>query len=50
MKGVFIQAFIYAVAQASIFYIYSAGFSFGAFLVISDPSKVYHISYESVFR
>ena len=50
MKSVFTQATIFALAQSSIFYVYSAGFSVGAFQVISDSSSVYHADYEEIFR
>ena len=50
IKSVFTQATIFALAQSSIFYVYSAGFSVGAFQVISDSSSVYHADYEEIFR
>ena len=50
MKGVFLQASVFAAAQASIFFIYAAGFRLGAFQVVSDPSSVFHVDYEDVFR
>jgi ABC-type multidrug transport system fused ATPase/permease subunit len=50
VRSVFGQAFIFALAQASIFYLYSAGFSLGAFLIISDPSAPYHARYTDILR
>ena len=50
MKGVFSNALIYAISQGLVYYVYAAGFSLGAYLVISDPSTIYHASYQEVFR
>ena len=50
MKSVLFQASVFGVAQASIFYIYSAGFSLGAYQVIQDPSSPIYASYDDVFR
>ena len=50
MKGVFFHALIYAISQGSGYYIYAAGFSLGAYLVISDPLTIYHASYQEVLR
>ena len=50
MKGVFLNALIYAISQGLVYYVYAAGFSLGAYLVISDPSTIYHASYQEVFR
>ena len=44
------QAVIFGIAQGTIFYMYAAGFSLGAVLVVSDPSKPYHATYDELFR
>ena len=49
-RSVLGQAVIFGIAQGSIFYMYAAGFSLGAFIVISDESKVYHATYDDIFR
>lgn len=36
MKSVFLQAVVLSLSQSMVFYFYSAGFSFGAFLVIEN--------------
>lgn len=50
MRNVIGSAVIFGITQGLIFAIYAAGFRFGVFLVVSDPSKVYHASYEDIFR
>ncbi len=50
MKSVFVQGGVFAIAQASIFFIYAAGFSLGAFQVTRDPSSVLHATYDEIFR
>ena len=45
VKSVFVQAVVFAVAQSFIFYVYSAGYSFGAFLVIEERA-----TYDLIFR
>ena len=50
MKSVFVQGGVFAIAQASIFFIYSAGFYLGAFQVTRDPSSVLHATYDEIFR
>ena len=50
IRSVFGQAFVFALSQASIFYLYAAGFSLGAFLIISDPSEPYHADYDDILR
>ena len=42
IKSVFLQGFILAIAQSMIFFIYSVGFSFGAFLIVEDRTTFYH--------
>ena len=49
VKSVCGQAIIFAVAQASTFYFYGAGYYLSAFLV-SNPDAVYHTTYDRVFR
>ncbi len=50
MKSVMIQGTVFGVAQASIFFIYSAGFTLGAYQVVQDPSSPIYASYDAVFR
>ena len=50
VKSSFMTAVVYAIAQGSIFFIYAAGFSMGAFIVQSDRSEVYYADYEDIFR
>lgn len=45
IKSVFVQATVLAVGQSLIFYLYSAGYYFGAFLVIEGRAE-----YDDVFR
>ena len=45
IKSVFIQAVVLSLSQSLIFYLYAAGFSFGAFLVIQGRAQ-----YEDVFQ
>ena len=45
VKSVFFSALVYALAQSLIFYIYSAGYRFGAFLVIERRAN-----FDEVFR
>ena len=50
IKSVFIQAMVFAIAQAVVYYIFPASFRLGAFQVASDPSSHYHANYEEIFR
>ena len=45
LKSVFVQAVVFSLAQSMIFYIYSGGYSFGAFLVIEGRAD-----YDKIFR
>ena len=45
VKGVFLTALAYAVAQSLIFFLYSAGYVFGAFLVVEGRNN-----YDEIFR
>ncbi len=45
MKDAIMQAVIFALAQSLIFYIYSAGYRFGAFLVVEERA-----TYDEIFR
>lgn len=50
MKTVLLQAAVFGFAQATIFFVYSGGFSLGAFQVVQDPSSVLYADYEEIFR
>ena len=50
VKSGLMTAVVFGVAQASIFFIYGAGYSMGAFIVRSDPSEVYYADYDNIFR
>ena len=50
MKGVFIEASVFALAQAMAYYIFPATFRLGAFQVTLNPSSVLYANYEQVFR
>ena len=43
----FLQAVVLSLSQSLVFYLYSAGFSFGAFLVVEDRA-VYDDIFQSV--
>ena len=45
MKGVFLTATVFAVAQSLIFFLYAAGYVFGAFLVVEGRNN-----YDEIFR
>ena len=45
MKSVLVQSLILGIAQSVIFFIYSAGYSFGGFLVIEG-----RCNFDEVFR
>ena len=45
IKSVFLQALVLCLSQSLIFYLYSAGFSLGAFLVIQGRAQ-----YEDIFQ
>ena len=45
MKGVFITATVFAVAQSLIFFLYAAGYVFGVFLVVEGRNN-----YDEIFR
>ena len=45
MKGVFVTATVFAVAQSLIFFLYAAGYVFGAFLVVEGRNN-----YDEIFR
>ena len=45
MKSVFVQAIVLGVGQSLVFYLYAAGFYFGAFLVTEDRS-----TYDALFQ
>ena len=50
MKSVVFQGGVFAVAQASVFFIYSGGFSLGAYQVTRDPSSAIYANYDDIFR
>lgn len=45
IKSVFVQAVVLCLSQSFVFYLYAAGFSFGAFLVVEGRAV-----YEDVFQ
>jgi len=45
MKGVFMTALVFAAAQSLIYFLFSAGYSFSAFLVVEGRN-----TYEEIFR
>ncbi len=45
VKSVFLQASVIALAQSATFYLYSGGYSFGAYLVINERA-----TYDELFR
>ena len=45
MKSVFVQATVLAVGQSLVFYLYAAGYYFGAFLVVEERAV-----YDDIFR
>ena len=45
IESVFVQAVVLGIAQSTIFYLFSAGYSFGAFLVVLDRA-----TYDQIFR
>ena len=45
IKSVFVQAAVLAVGQSMIFYLYAAGYYFGAYLVVEERAV-----YDDVFR
>ena len=45
IKSVFVQGVVLGIAQSTIFYLFAAGYSFGAFLVILNRA-----TYDQIFR
>ena len=45
IKSVFVQATVLAIGQSLIFYLYAAGYYFGAYLVVEERAV-----YDDVFR
>ena len=45
IKSVFLQGFVLGLAQSTIFFIYSIGYSFGAFLVVEERA-----TFDQLFR
>ena len=45
MRGVFVTAVVFAMAQSLIFFLYAGGYVFGAYLVVEGRN-----SYDEIFR